>query len=254
MLADEPPLLLSLETATRAGSVAVTRGDALLASRSGDAQVSHSTHLLEHIKSALDVAGLKLRELDYFAVATGPGSFTGLRIGLATVKSFAATLSRQCVGVPTLQAIAQAAGESSRTIALLPAGRGEVFAQNFAVSSAGLAQPLDAPAHLAPGQLFETVAPLRALKWAGEGAHLHAAAIRACALAEGIEFRLADGKEPISSDEPRWTLIKSGEPLAVSVAHLAGWRIRSGKASLPQEVQALYVRPSDAELQERCRD
>ena len=78
------PFVLSLETATRAGSLAITRGQELLASRTGDAQVSHSTNLLDQIKSALDEAGLKLSEIDYFAVATGPGSFTGLRIGLAT--------------------------------------------------------------------------------------------------------------------------------------------------------------------------
>jgi len=254
VLADEPHLLLSLETATRAGSVAITRGATLLASRSGDAQVSHSTHLLDQIKSALDEARLKLSEIDYFAVATGPGSFTGLRIGLATVKSFAATLKRQCIGIPTLHAIAHAAGESSRTIALLPAGRGEVYAQNLAVSSAGLVQPLDAPTHLTPRQLLEIVAPLRALKWAGEGAHIHAAAIAARALAEGIEFRVADCQDRMSVDENQWTLVEDVEVLAVSAAHLARWCLRSGKASLPQDVQALYVRPSDAELKEQCRD
>lgn len=254
MLADETQLLLSLETATRAGSVAITRGATLLAQRSGEAQVSHSTSLLNQIKGVLDETGLRLNEIDYFAVATGPGSFTGLRIGLATMKSFAATLKRQCVGIPTLHAVAHAAGESSRTIALLPAGRGEVFAQQFAVSSAGLVQPLAAPTHLAPHRLLETVATLRALKWAGEGAHVHAEAIRARALLEGIYFRLADGCYQMSSDENQWTLIEGVDSLAVSVAHLARSSISSGTASHPQDVHAIYVRPSDAELNERCPD
>lgn len=251
MLADETPLLLSLETATRAGSIAITRGATLLASRTGDEQVSHSTHLLEQIRSALDEAGLKLSGIDYFAVATGPGSFTGLRIGLATVKSFAATLDRRCVGVPTLEAVALAAGASSRTIALLPAGRGELFAQQLAVSREGLVEPLDAPAHLPPDKLLERVSMRRALKWAGEGAHVQAEAIKACALVAGIEFRVAEVGERVSVDENLWVLVKSREALAASVAHLARARIRSGAIARAQEIQAIYVRPSDAELKER---
>jgi tRNA threonylcarbamoyladenosine biosynthesis protein TsaB len=248
------PLLLSLETATRAGSVCITRGLTLLASRTGSAQVSHSTHLLDQIKSALDEAGVRLREIDYFAVATGPGSFTGLRIGLATVKSFGATLHRQCVGIPTLHAVAHAAGESRRTIALLPAGRGEVFAQQFAVSSEGIVQTFDAPTHLSPHKLLDQVASIRSLRWAGEGAHAQAEAIRERAMAEGIEFRLSDYQAGISVNENQWILVKSREVLAASVAHLARLSILSGKASLPQDLHAIYVRPSDAELKEQCLD
>lgn len=247
------PLLLSLETATRAGSLAITRGQTLLASRTGDAAVSHSTNLLDQIKSALNEAGLRLGEVDYFAVATGPGSFTGLRIGLATVKSFGATLNRLCVGVPTLHAIAHGAGESARTVALLPAGRGEVFAQQLAVSSDGSVAPLNQPTHLQPQKLIEAVAPLRALRWTGEGALIHADAIRERAEDEGREFRLADEQNGISSDENQWVLVRSREALALSVAHLAAQKILSGEASAPQEIRAIYVRPSDAELKEqRC--
>jgi len=247
------PLLLSLETATRAGSIAITRGSILLAARTGDAQVSHSTHLLDQIRSALDEAGLRLGEIDYFAVATGPGSFTGLRIGLATVKSFGATLNRLCVGVPTLDAVAHAAGESARTIALLPAGRGEVFAQQLVVSSVGSVEPLDQPTHLQPQKLIESVASIRALRWTGEGALIHAEAIRERAREEGIEFRVADEQNGASPDENQWILIRSREALALSVANLARLKILSGGASSPQEIQAIYVRPSDAELKEqRC--
>lgn len=242
------PLILSLETATRAGSIALVRGEALLASRAGDAQISQSTNLLENIKAVLDEAGQTLREIDIFAVATGPGSFTGLRIGLATVKSFAATLRRPCIGIQTLHAVAHAAGESRCTIAMLPAGRGEVYAQRLAVSNIGVVQPLGAPTNKAPQSLLDSVATLRQLKWAGEGAHIFADEIKARALSEGIAFQTADSQSLMSNDEERWTLINSLEVLAVNVATLALSRIRVGDTNLPQDLQAIYVRPSDAEL------
>jgi tRNA threonylcarbamoyladenosine biosynthesis protein TsaB len=248
------PLILSLETATRAGSIALMRGEALLASRAGDAQISHSTNLLEHIKAILDEAGQRLREIDIFAVATGPGSFTGLRIGLATVKSFAATLGRPCLGIPTLHAVAHAAGVSRCTVAMLPAGRGEVYVQRLAVSSTGALQPLCAPTNKTPLGLLDSIAKLRQLKWAGEGAHIFAEEIKGRALSEGIVFQMADNQALMSDDEERWTLVSNSEVLAASVATLALYCVRAGEITLPQDLQAIYVRPSDAELNQRCQE
>src|ERR1051326_6657944 len=91
------PLILAIETATRAGGVALARGEEVLVSITGDAAVSHSTNLIEMIDGVLRDAGVTLAQVDLFAVAQGPGSFTGLRIGLATVKAFAAHLHREVV-------------------------------------------------------------------------------------------------------------------------------------------------------------
>jgi tRNA threonylcarbamoyladenosine biosynthesis protein TsaB len=247
--ANENPLILSIETATRAGGVAVTRGETLLAARTGVASVSHSADLLHHVENALEESNVALHDIDVFAVATGPGSFTGLRIGLATVKSFAATLARQCVGVPTLYAVAHNAGESSATLALLPAGRGEVFAQLLAVDRKGEVQPLNAPTHLSPHKLLERVKGEPRLKWAGEGAQIHADAIKAQALTEGIMF-LDESQNGRHSEENErmWTLASTTVNLAVDVATLALLRVRAGEIVHPQQLRAIYVRPSDAEL------
>lgn len=251
--ANEAPLILSIETATRAGSVAVTRGSALLASQSGDAAVSHSSHLLHYVENVLEKSGVTLREIDIFAAAIGPGSFTGLRIGLATVKSFAATLERSCVGVPSLHAVAHTAGESAHTLALLPAGRGEVFAQLLSVDSGGDVHPLDAPAHLTPRKLLEKVRAMRYLKWAGEGARIHAEAIRAQALAEGIMFLdESQNGQSARSGEQQWSIAASTPVLAADVAALAQLRVRARDIVPPQQLRAIYVRPSDAELNEKC--
>jgi tRNA threonylcarbamoyladenosine biosynthesis protein TsaB len=248
------PLILSLETASRAGSIALVRGEALLTSRAGDAQISQSTNLLENIKAVLDEAGQTLREIDIFAVATGPGSFTGLRIGLATVKSFAATLVRPCIGIQTLHAVAHAAGESRTTVAMIPAGRGEVYVQRLAVSSKGEVHPLCAPTNQAPLSLLDSVVLLRDLKWAGEGAHIFAEEIKARAFSEGIAFQTADSQTLMSNNEEQWTLVSNSEVLAVNVAALAFSRLRAGEITLPQDLQAIYVRPSDAELNQRCQE
>jgi len=115
-------MILAIETATRAGSVAIARGENILASRLGDASSSHSQDLIENIDAALKEAGVELSTIDLLAAAIGPGSFTGIRIGLATAKSLAVSLDRRCVGVSTLAAVSHAAGVGVPIVALLPAG------------------------------------------------------------------------------------------------------------------------------------
>lgn len=255
MSANKTPLILSIETATRAGSVAVTRGETLLAERAGDAAISHSSLLLNYVSDTLEEAGARLEEIEFFAAATGPGSFTGLRIGLATVKSFAATMTRSCVGVPTLYAVAHAAGESERTIALLPAGRGEVYAQQLAVEQSGNVHPLDAPKHLTPHKLLEKLRTESPLKWAGEGAHLHLETIRSQALAEEIRFLdESQGEHHEHGSERQWILAPSQPVLAISVARLALLRVHSAEVETPEQLRALYVRPSDAELSKQFQE
>ena len=249
VLENETPLILSIDTATRAGSVAITRGEVLLSEQSGEAAISHSAHLLQSVSKALEDAGASLSDIDIFAAAAGPGSFTGLRIGLATVKSFAATLARSCVGVPTLYAVAGTAGESMRTLALLPAGRGEVFAQLVTVERGGNVHPLDAPVHLTPQKLLEKVREEKRLKWAGEGALIHAEAIKAQAFRKGILFCDEAEDDCIEgSNEPQWTLAPSQGILAIQIARQALLRVRAGEIESPERLRAIYVRPSDAEL------
>ncbi len=246
---------MSIETATRPGSVAITNGARLIALRAGDAAGSHSTTLLRDIQWVLTEAGITLSEIDLFAVAAGPGSFTGLRIGLATAKSFAATLTRPCVGVPTLFAVAHAGGTSQRTMAMLPAGRGEVFAQLLSVDENGAVRALSQAVHLNPQELLDQAGELTPLRWAGEGAHLYREAIRDQAHAGSIAFRDEAREEDaeLTAEEKRWALAPPVIALAESVAALGLGYFRSGDAVRPEDLRAIYVRPSDAELKEQCR-
>lgn len=241
-----PPLILSLETATLGGSVFLGTPNTVLATRLGDPRVSHSNSLLSDISACLEEAGLTLQDIDVFACASGPGSFTGLRIGIATLKALAATLNRSCVGVPTLNAVAHSAGASSATVALLPAGRGEVFAQMFSVSEHGEVKELDHAAHLSPQKLMAKYAGFSNLIWAGEGAHLHKELLTTSAGQQG--FALNESKAAGGG----WGLAPRPENLARNVAALALQMYQRNELQTPDTLHAMYVRPSDAELNQQC--
>ncbi len=250
------PLILSLETATLGGSVFVGRGKLPLATRNGDPQVSQSNSLLSDIDKTLEEAGLSLQDVDLFACASGPGSFTGLRIGIATLKALAATLDRPCAGIPTLKAVAHGAGPSTATVALLQAGRGELFAQMFSVSEDERVTEIDSAAHLSPQRLVEKYAAFKDLTWAGPGAHQQREFLEDYAQQLGIAF---------GEDAPdfrgyarqhggnAWRLAAKATNLARHVAALALQLFERGEVQSAHSVHAIYVRPSDAELKEQCR-
>ena len=227
MVTEFAPLILSVETATLSGSVALARGEQIVTALAGDSGVSHSNTLLNDIDKVLRESRTDLSEIDLFAVATGPGSFTGLRIGIATVKGLAATLDRPCAGVPTLHAVALAAGESAQTVALLPAGRGEVFAQLLSVTKDGLVTELDKATHISPQRLLAKYESLENVLWCGEGAIANRALLES---------------------KPGWKIAPSTSNLAIYVAPLALSKFRENQLEHPDALQAIYVRPSDAEL------
>jgi len=243
------PLILAIETATRAGSVTLARGHEFVHSTSGDAAVSHSTDLLEMVEIVLQAGRRKLSEVDLFAAARGPGSFTGLRIGLATIKSFAVATGKNCAGVSTLAAIAYASGESEKTVALLPAGRGEVFSQMFSVRDDQVRE-LDAAAHLKPETVLQRYGAFADLKWSGEGAHFHQELLRRSAQTRDFSFT-EESSNGADHAGKGWTLSARVEQLSHAVATLALISYREGQTVSPDTLRADYVRASDAEINEQ---
>jgi tRNA threonylcarbamoyladenosine biosynthesis protein TsaB len=223
------PIILGIETATLAGSIVLARGDEIIGALNGDPGTSHSNTLLADLDKVLSETNTELAQIDLFAVAAGPGSFTGLRIGIATVKALAVTLDRPCAAVPTLHAVALAGGPSEFSVALLPAGRGEVFAQLFSVSG-GVVTAMDEPAHIAPAKMIEKYGSLDNALWCGEGAIAQRELIEAA----------AEGK--------KWRTASQVENLARYVSKLALQSFRQDRLVAPNALQAIYVRPSDAEL------
>ena len=239
-------MILAVETSTRAGSVSLARGREVLSAVLGDGASSHSTDLIDNIECVLRDGNAKLIDIDLYAVTVGPGSFTGLRIGLATVKAFAVCFQKPCAAVSTLAAIAHAAGASERTVSILPAGRGEVYAQAFSVHGE-IVQALDGASHIKPSELVERYGKISTIRWAGEGARQHIETFRQSA----VENLLAPGKGEPAGAYDGWSIAAQPEHLANSVAALALFDYLEGKATDAWKLRASYVRASDAEIHER---
>jgi tRNA threonylcarbamoyladenosine biosynthesis protein TsaB len=242
------PLILAIESSTRSGSVALYRGESELCYKSGDERESHSKTLLLNVENVLRESGHLLDEVDVFAVATGPGSFTGLRIGIATVKAFSAAVNRPCVGVPTLRAVAASAGASPRTLSLLPAGRGELFAQMFSVEGDGAVNELSRPVHLPLNRILEDVASFPFLRFAGEGA------IERLKLIEEFggnilgPVRVGSQLNEHDLTAPGWQIFDAEVLLSDYVARLAFYEYERGRLDDAATLSPVYVRPSDPEL------
>ena len=125
--------ILSIDTSSQVSSVAVLSAERVAAELSMQGALTHSETLMPHIGTALEMARVKKEELDGIAVSIGPGSFTGLRIGLAAAKMMAYALHIPLIAVPTLEALAHhTICEGVRLVPMMDAQKGNVYAQEFA--------------------------------------------------------------------------------------------------------------------------
>lgn len=242
-------LILVLDTSTRAGSVAVTDGDRVLAVRAGDATRTHGERLPAELDAVLIEAGADRRAIDLLVVASGPGAFTGLRIGLAAMQGLAMTLSRPIVGVSALDALAWTMwhevlneGRPNRDLDLarphsvatwMDALRGEVFSAVYR-GPAGAEMPRASssePSVGAPELALRSPDLDRraAIRFAGDGARRYADAIAAAS--------------------PHWTVARHDPPLAPALAWLGRRQARDGGPTTPHALQPLYVRRPDVEIE-----
>jgi len=238
-------LILSLDTTTRAGSCALLRDDRVLREQAGDASRDQAERLPGDLAALLEREGTRLEAIDAFAVATGPGSFTGLRVGIATMQGLAMAAGKPLIGVSAFDALAKLAGDADRkgprrtaedahaaraftareTVATwIDAWRGEVFAALYEEGRQAVA-PVVAP----PDVLLEPLQGRRTL-FTGDGAALYETQIRA-GLGDAARFTT-----PVAP------------PLAGAVAALAAEAVRAGHRPLPHAIRPIYVRRSDAEL------
>ena len=133
--------ILSIDTSSQVSSVAVLSAERVAAELSMQGALTHSETLMPHIGTALEMARVKKNELEGVAVSIGPGSFTGLRIGLAAAKMMAYALHIPLIAVPTLEALAHhTICEGVRLVPMMDAQKGNVYAQEFAweAGAAGL--------------------------------------------------------------------------------------------------------------------
>ena len=142
--------ILALETTERVGSVAAWRDGNLLLQNDLDPNQQSARSLAPILRDLLGQVGWRPGDVGLVAVSQGPGSFTGLRVGVSTAKTFAYAVGAEVLGVDTLQTIAAAAPDDlSRLAVAVDAQRGEVVAQRFERGDDGLPKPVDSP-HLLP--------------------------------------------------------------------------------------------------------
>lgn len=168
-------IVLGLDTSTAATAVGLQLADGTVLERRDDpapgAHPGHATRLLAMTAQLLQDSGSSWEEIERVAVGLGPGTFTGLRVGVATARGLAHSRGIELVGVSSLQALAFAAlrpsgGADGRerpavALAVIDARRGEVFAAAYEHGPAGVPRRLSAPAALAPQRLAELVAGAR---------------------------------------------------------------------------------------------
>ncbi len=124
--------ILAVDTATTSCSVAIVDNTSLLSEFTLAKEETHSKHLMDMIKAALRMSGLNFSDLDGFAVTRGPGSFTGLRIGISTIKGLVVASEKPVVGVSSLEALALQVSYSRDLICpILDARRGEVYFSRY---------------------------------------------------------------------------------------------------------------------------
>ncbi len=124
-------LVLGIESAIGGGSIALCKGNEVLRSISGTESVSRAEELLPNIKTLLAETGLDRSEIGFIAVSRGPGSFTGIRIGISTALGLARGLNIPCVGISLIDCIFEHCGSNAPTIIAVPVGRTDIAWRAF---------------------------------------------------------------------------------------------------------------------------
>lgn len=222
--------ILALETSTMFGGAAIMdEAEGLLAEVRLNVKSTHSEKLMTAIESALRQAGIGIDDIDVFCAATGPGSFTGLRIGLSTVKGFSFATGKPVVSVPTLEALAWNFPYSCYPICtMFDARKREVYAAVFKWDCHCFEKTVD-EVSVNPVDIVKTFEG--PVIYAGEGALLYRETIIALA-----------GKNALFASPQHMS------PSPANVAFLGLKKAVNGDFSGPLNLVPLYVRRSEAEV------
>ena len=222
-------LILAADTTTPVESVALLRGSRLLDEVNSESGTDHSQRLLPAVRFLLHSRGLDIRDVEGYALAAGPGSFTGIRIGLSTFKSLGYASGRQIAPVSTLEAMAFKLREPGTRLVcpLLDAKKMEVYGALFEVRGGSLREVVPAGAY-SPDRLFSLLPGRRVIHFVGGGAEMYRQKIN-----------------DYFKDQARFP---SRSPFIAHEVGLLGYEMfRAGRGLGFLEVEPLYLRRSQAE-------
>jgi len=223
--------ILGLDTSTSCGSIGIIDDDKVVAEYALHREETLSARLVPAIQALLAEARLTLNEIDGLAVSLGPGSFTGLRVGLSAVKGLTLAIERPVAGVPTLDALASNLPFTPYQICpLLDARRGEIYTALYKNVAGGNLEQLTPYQVLSPTALLEEIPP-RETVFLGDG-------VEVCR--EFIIKRLAE--------KALFAPLHLGFLRGTTVAELGLKRIIRGAGDDIASLVPIYVRPSDAEI------
>jgi tRNA threonylcarbamoyladenosine biosynthesis protein TsaB len=234
-----PMLILALDTGTQAGSLAVLRDDRVLGVVSTWVEETYSSRLFRHLEFLLGELSLEMALFDAFAVAAGPGSFTGLRVGLAAVKGWAEVFQKPIAAVSGLGAVAAQAStqvEGSLLVPMMDARRGQVYAGIYRKSAQGLERQGEETVSLASEFLI-------LLEAEAQGAPVTFVTPTPEVLADSLAASRFRGRE----------IETVSAVLAPAIGMLGLARARRGELVDALHLEANYIRSTDAELQWKSR-
>ncbi len=221
--------ILGIETSTKTGSVAVATEQSIVAQYSLNIEATHSERLMSTVDRVLTDTGIGIADVDAFAVAIGPGSFTGLRIGVATVKGLVLATGKPVAAVPTLRALAALVPFAAHPVCpILDARKNEVYAALYRVEGAEPVQLM--PDAAMPIRELASRFPGKAV-FIGEAASLYR---------DEIEARFGD--------RALFGPLTASVPSAASVAELGLSMIRKGLLADAGTLTPLYIRRPEAEV------
>jgi tRNA threonylcarbamoyladenosine biosynthesis protein TsaB len=227
-------IVLAIDTCDARGSVAVLRDSAVLRVVAHESQEDYSTWLLPAVRECLGGGELRMEDVDAYAAAAGPGSFTGVRVGLTAVKAWAEVYGKKIVAVSRLEALAaEAVGGTNWVAAFANAQRGQVFGAVYRRTGKGLVR-LGDEVVIAPGKFVEAVtefAKSEQISWVSTDAE--------CVVSE----------EVWKARELRGERIESVSGVrAPMIGRLGIEALKEGRFTDALTLDANYVRRSDAEI------
>lgn len=227
-------IVLAIDTCDTRGSVVVLRDDEVLGLAVHEAPEDYSSWLLPAVEKVLAGAGLDMPKVDAYAVAAGPGSFTGVRVGLTTVKAWAEVYRKPAAAVSRLEAIAvQAKGGVKYVAAFAYAQRGQVFGAVYLKEGKGLTR-VGEEMVIAPGKFVEAAAKL------SEGKQI---------LWVSTDTAQVAGERAWKEREKHGEVMeKVSTVLAPIIGRIGLQQLREGKATDALSLDANYVRRPDAEI------
>jgi tRNA threonylcarbamoyladenosine biosynthesis protein TsaB len=221
--------ILGIETSTTTGSVAVVSENGVIAQYSLNIEVTHSERLMSTVDRVLKDTGLTITDMDGYAVAIGPGSFTGLRIGLAAVKGLALVTGKPIAAVPTLEALAWNLPYSAYPVCpMLDARKNEVYAAMYWFDGTTFVRVM-AEAVISLSHLSELIS--EKTLFTGEASHL---------------FR--EEIVNLFGDRALFAPVSAILPSAATIAEIGLNMIKNGKQADLDSVTPLYIRRSEAEV------